>query len=525
VAAQHPLGYEASLEGWSAALWAALRAACPLPPGAAPDPPAGAPAPPPALRVHARVLPGLRAPAAPAEDQDDEAEVRACLAAAAALDAALAGGGGQGADDAAGEGGGEGDGAPGRLRRFSACSPFVARLLSNRLLTAEDSEREVRHLEFQLGAEGPQFQPGDALAVAPLAPLSCAAALLARLALPDDAVLELRVLGDPAGEEHAHEHAAPQRAFTCAARHLVRGCLDVSSAPPRRTLFALLAATASQSHEAARLAHFGSAAGREELGRYCARERRCLLEVLADFPSTQPPLGMLLQAGPRAHARLFSISSAAAAHPGCAHVTAAVVRWTTPLQRPRTGLLTGLLARAVPGRCAFGVWTLPGALRLPGPGQAAAPLLLVGPGTGVAPFRAFAQQLQAAGAPHAPVALFFGCRRAGVDELYREEWAAAAAEGGTLAPPGGYFAAYSRQGAAKRYVGHLLVEQGARVWALLERGAHVFVAGAAGAMPRDVFDALAQVVEQHAPGMASRAHAEAWLRGLEAQRRYTVECW
>jgi sulfite reductase alpha subunit-like flavoprotein len=128
------------------------------------------------------------------------------------------------------------------------------------------------------------------------------------------------------------------------------------------------------------------------------------------------------------------------------------------------------------------------------------------------------------------MALFFGCRHQGVDELYGDEFRAATVPGQPLSgPAGGYFVAYSRDGGGsggeKRYVTHLLREQGALVWQMLSGGGHVYVAGAAGAMPRDVLDALVQVVLHHAPGMGSAAHAEAWVRQLELQGRCHMEVW
>ena len=374
------------------------------------------------------------------------------------------------------------------------------------LTRAQTALQEVRHLEFDLGEGGPSYEPGDALAIAPLTPAADALALLARIGVAPDAAVRVSA-------------ASGDGSFVAAARHLVRGALDVCCAPPRRTLFELLATVASAPHEAARLAHFGSAAGRDDMARYAVRERRSLAEVLAAFPSAAPPLELLLQAAPRARPRLYSISCW---QPRTAAVTAAVVRWTTPLRRPRAGLLTPQLAAAPLGAC-FAVWTERGALRLPP--APSTPILMVGPGTGVAPFRSFVQHRAAAGALAGPAALFFGCRAAAGDCLYADEWAAAAATGGPLsaAAGGGFFVSYSRDGPTKVYVTHALRQHGAAVWSLLCAGAHVFVAGSGGAMPRDVFDALADVVAQH--GGLAQADAQAYLRRLEAQRRYSVEVW
>jgi len=493
---QHALGYDAALEAWAASLWASLRAACPLPPDAPADPAPDALLPPPALRLRVDIIPHAQplAPPAPPGERDSDAEVAACVAAAAHLDALLS----PPPPPA------EGDVAP----RFHAARPCLAHVVHNTRLTSAAHFQEVRHLELDLGADGPAFAPGDALAIAPLTPAADAAGLLARLGVPADAMLRVSRLGVD-GDEGS---------FEAAARHLVRGCLDVIAAPPRRTLFELMARFAAAPHEAARLAHIGSAGGREELSRYVSRERRCLAEVLADFPSCTPPLAALLQAAPRARPRLYSISNAPDGRH--AHVTAAVVRWTTPLKRLRAGLLTPQLAASCVGDC-FAVWTERGALQLPA--DAATPLLMVGPGTGVAPFRAFTQARAAA--PGGPAALFFGCRASAGDFLYADEWAAHSAAGGPLSAEsgGGFFASFSRDGAAKSYVTHALRREGSRVWRLLQSGAVVYVAGSGGAMPRDVFDALTHVVAQHG-GMAA-PDAAAFLRRLEARRCYCVEVW
>jgi hypothetical protein len=119
------LGYESSLEAWATVLWAALRSACPLPPGAPPDPPPGAPPPPPPLRLRVEVVRDAAPPLPPPPpgEQDSDAEVAACVAAAAALDALLA-------PAPPAEGAGV---AP----RFSAARPCLAHVTLNERITAE----------------------------------------------------------------------------------------------------------------------------------------------------------------------------------------------------------------------------------------------------------------------------------------------------------------------------------------------------------------------------------------------------
>lgn len=233
------------------------------------------------------------------------------------------------------------------------------------------------------------------------------------------------------------------------------------------------------------------------LRRYNQKERRSLLEVLQDFGSAQPPLERLLEAAPLLQPRQFSLASAPAAHGSRAAVLAAVVAWKTPSNRPRKGLITNWLAGLQPcsvtpaagggagrgsgGSVAAGssgagggtvkvpVWIDRGAIRLP-PDEGT-PLLLVGPGTGVAPFRSFCwhraatrqqqqqqqqeqqEQLSAAasaeaGAPNSSSSssnstLFFGCRSPTADFYFNNEWWPVM-QTGALHPQHGFVAAFSR---------------------------------------------------------------------------------
>jgi sulfite reductase alpha subunit-like flavoprotein len=246
------------------------------------------------------------------------------------------------------------------------------------------------------------------------------------------------------------------------------------------------------------------------------------------------------------------------------------VRYATPFKRQKHGLVTTWLAslapapaaaRAAPAANGAGaggaagasvprvpVWVERGSLRMPGdPGV---PLLLVGPGTGVAPFRSFLWQRAAAakqqraqaasaapaadgaaeaapggGAPPAPCVLFFGCRHPERDFYYSDEWRELQAAG-ALDAEWGLAAAFSRPGGGggKEYVTHKLKQHGARVWRLLaEGGGAVYISGSAQKMPSDVAAALEAVAAAHG-GLAPEAAAK-WVRQLETSGRYFVEAW
>ncbi len=191
-----------------------------------------------------------------------------------------------------------------------------------------------------------------------------------------------------------------------------------------------------------------------------------MLEVLQDFKSCRPPLEWLLEACPLAKPRQFSIASSALAHPGEAHLTVAVVDWTTPYKRKRRGLCSSYLAGTVPAQSGgigvaesrvrdhVAVWVERGkSLRMPE--DLSVPLILVGPGTGVAPFRSFLEERAAVGreaegrgaAPaSAPAAcsLFLGCRSLEADCLYLQQWRGLQRDGMLAAESHGLVIAASR---------------------------------------------------------------------------------
>ena len=150
-------------------------------------------------------------------------------------------------------------------------------------------------------------------------------------------------------------------------------------------------------------------------------------------------------------------------------------------------------------------------------------MLFRSPGTGVAPLRALLQERELAFASRSPppeALLVFGCRFRERDFLYREDWERME-RAGLL--PGGAVVAFSRDQDRKVYVQDRLREEGARVWRLLEEGAHVYVCGSANKMPGAVRDALADVATEHG-GLGEEGGA-AYVRGLSLKRRYHLECW
>ncbi|MQL92451.1 hypothetical protein Taro_025090 [Colocasia esculenta] len=269
---------------------------------------------------------------------------------------------------------------------------------------------------------------------------------------------------------------------------------------------------ATAEHEKERLQYFASPEGRDDLYQYNQKERRNVLEVLEDFPSVCMPFEWLVQLVPPLRTRAFSISSSPLAHPNEIHMTVNVASWTTPFKRKRFGLCSTWLAGLDPHKSVpVPAWIHQSSLPPPQPSR---PLILIGPGTGCAPFRGFIEErsLQCASETTAPILFFFGCRNEENDFLYREFWFSHTQHNGVLSVEkgGGFFVAFSRDQPRKVYVQHKMNEQRARIWHLLSSGADVYVAGSATKMPADVTSMLEEIVSQE--GGVSKESAASWIR-------------
>ncbi|KAH9691148.1 NADPH-dependent diflavin oxidoreductase 1 [Citrus sinensis] len=272
-------------------------------------------------------------------------------------------------------------------------------------------------------------------------------------------------------------------------------------------LITVMSYFATAEHEKERLQYFASPEGRDDLYKYNQKERRTVLELV-------PPL----------KTRAFSISSSPLAHPNQVHLTVSVVSWTTPYKRKRTGLCSAWLAGLDPQQGIYiPAWFQKGSLPRPPP---SVPLILIGPGTGCAPFRGFVEEraIQSSSGPAAPIIFFFGCRNED-DFLYRELWLSHSLNDGVFpeAKGGGFYVAFSRKQPQKVYVQHKMLEQSQRIWNLLLSKASIYVAGSATKMPSDVWSTFEEIVSKE--GEASRDSAANWLKALQRAGRYHVEAW
>lgn len=400
--------------------------------------------------------------------------------------------------------------------------PYMLQMVKNQRLTEECSDRDVRHFELDDPSSAISYKIGDALEILPSQTPSAVDAFIERCNLDPDCYVTIQVRSGDKVSKGSLKNGLIDRIKL---KTFVALTMDIASASPRRYFFEVMSFFATAEHEKERLQYFASPEGRDDLYQYNQKESRTVLEVLVDFPSVQMPFEWLVQLTPPLKKRAFSISSSPLAHPKQIHLTVSIVSWLTPFKRARHGLCSTWLAGLSPSKDnLIPCWIHQGSLPPPRP---LVPLVLIGPGTGCAPFRAFVEEraAQAAAEPTAPVLFFFGCRNRDNDFLYKDFWLSHAQDEGVLSTQkgGGLFVAFSRDQPQKVYVQHKIKEQSARVWNLLMSDAAVYIAGSSTKMPADVTAALEEVICKE--GGVEQAEASKWLRELERAGRFNIETW
>jgi NADPH-ferrihemoprotein reductase len=241
---------------------------------------------------------------------------------------------------------------------------------------------------------------------------------------------------------------------------------------------------------------------------------------MQDFPSVKVPIGLFFaHVAARLQPRYYSISSSPLRHPSHCHVTAAVVDEVMPTGRRHLGVASGTLSKAKSGDL-LPVFIRKSTFRLPQGFEK--PIILIGPGTGLAPFRGFLQERAEqvhAGQALGPAYLFFGCRHPEEDYIYQEELEAALRQGILT----GLNVAFSRVSNSKDYVQHHLLHQRCDVWEALQAGGSMYVCGDAKHMAKDVHKAVNEVVAR-CNGWAM-AEAEAHVAKLQKEGRYLQDVW
>lgn len=367
--------------------------------------------------------------------------------------------------------------------KFDRANPFPARLLQSARLNRATSTKDTRHIAISLKGSGITYRPGDALGIYPE---NC----------PEHIERILRTLGMSGAEEVT----GWDDQLTSIREALQR---DFSIARPSPDLLDLLSRATTDTRDAEALAALrDSDDGSGDLE---------ILDLLNRFPSARVSAGDFVATLSPLAPRLYSISSSLAACPEQVHLTVGAVRFENSLGRSCKGVASTFLAdRLRPGQ-RVRVFVQPShRFGLPSHEK---PIIMVGPGTGVAPFRSFLQERRVVNASGRSW-LFFGDQRAADDFLYREELEDHLRHG-TLTR---LDTAFSRDQAEKVYVQHRMLEHAAELWAWLEDGAHFYVCGDAKRMANDVDKALRQVASQ--AGKLSPTEVDAFIQDLTRTGRY-----
>lgn len=365
---------------------------------------------------------------------------------------------------------------------WSRDKPFAAPVLDNQRLSGRGSHRDVRHVELSLEGSGLSYLPGDALGVWPTNPP----------ALVDAVLSELRLDGGTRIGSGGQDH--PLRDWLGQHRELTRVSRPFLQAHAAR----------AGSVDLQRLLQPENSAGLAEL-----LATHQLVDLLQAWPAGWSADELVAALRPLAP-RLYSIASAQSAVGPEAHLTVDHVDYVAAGGR-RWGAASHFIADAAEGAALPVFIETNDRFRLPRDG--ARDIIMIGPGTGVAPFRGFVQERAAAGASGRSW-LLFGNPHARHDFLYQVEWQQALKAGQLHRLD----LAFSRDQADKVYVQHKLRAQGRELYAWLESGAHLYVCGDASRMARDVEAALLEVIATH--GGHDTDAARNYLNALQQQGRY-----
>ena len=377
-------------------------------------------------------------------------------------------------------------------QKYTRNHPYQSTVVLNYLLSGPDSEKETRHLAFAL-EDGMTYTPGDAIGVLPENRAEAVAEVLQALGFT--------------GDERVLDHYKNEISFEEALRNrlsigkLARGSIG---------LYAKLPASKECGGKGfGALSALCGPANKMAAEEYCwGRE---FIDLLHDFPGAVTEPQQLFNVLQRLVPRLYSISSTQLVHANTAETTVRVVRYDTH-GRSRQGVASGQLGERAPVGTALPVflhWNQN--FRLPE--DDSLPVIMIGPGTGVAPFRAFLEHRQATGAT-GDNWLIFGDQHRASDFLYEEQFTGMLTEG-TLAR---LDTAFSRDQAEKIYVQDRMRENSKELYAWLERGAHFYVCGDATRMAKSVQEALTDAV---ATGQnCTLEKAAEYVATMKKERRY-----
>jgi sulfite reductase (NADPH) flavoprotein alpha-component len=373
---------------------------------------------------------------------------------------------------------------PSAAKTFSRESPLLATLVEKRSLTLDASTKSTLHLAFSIEGTGLSYEAGDACGVIPSNDPNLVAEILQNLSFNGNEQVRAN-----SGMTTLYEVLLHQLQITRLNRKVVQGYAERGNCAPLLDLL-------RPQHQASFEAYIYG---------------RGLIDLLLEYPGVIDDPGDLFILLPKLTSRLYSISSSPAAHTGQIHTTVAVVRFTSH-NRDRGGVCSTLFADRSAVSDRLPIYIQPNKkFKLPSDPDAS--MIMIGPGTGIAPFRGFLHERRALGHKGRNW-LFFGERSASTDFLYREELEAMRADGHLTRLD----TAFSRDHEHKVYVQDRMRENAPQLWNWLQDGASLYVCGDASRMAKDVHMGLCRVIEEQ--GAMSPDDAEEYVGALKENNRY-----
>lgn len=369
---------------------------------------------------------------------------------------------------------------------YSRTNPFHAEILENINLNGRGSDRETRHLEISLEGSGLQYEPGDSLGIYPENHPQLVDDLIEAMGWNPEESITVNKQGDLLALRKA---LLQHYEITVLTKPLIKQFAELTSNPGLQELV-------EPGHE-------------QELKQYI--EERDLLDLVQDYQLKGITAASFASVLRKLPARLYSISSSPKATPDEVHITVRAVQYEAH-GRDRYGVCSTQLAeRLQPGD------TLPVYIQhnpnFKLPADPGAPVIMIGPGTGVAPFRAFLSEREETGA-EGKTWLFYGDQHFATDFLYQIEWQRWLKDGVLTRMD----VAFSRDTDQKVYVQHRMLEKSRELYEWLQEGAYVYVCGDEKKMAHDVHATLAAILEKE--GGLSQEEAADYLHRMQQEKRY-----
>nr|XP_036221356.1 NADPH--cytochrome P450 reductase isoform X1 [Bactrocera oleae]XP_036221357.1 NADPH--cytochrome P450 reductase isoform X1 [Bactrocera oleae]XP_036221358.1 NADPH--cytochrome P450 reductase isoform X1 [Bactrocera oleae] len=419
---------------------------------------------------------------------------------------------------------------------FDAKNPFLAPIIENRELH-KGGDRSCMHIELDINGSKMRYDAGDHVATYPINDTELVEKL-GKLCNADlDTVFSLINTDTDSSKKHP---------FPCPTtyRTALKHYLEITAIPRTHILKELAEyCTDEADKEFLRSMSSITPEGKEKYQSWIQDACRNIVHILEDIKSCKPPIDHICELLPRLQPRYYSISSSSKLHPNHVHVTAVLVQYKTPTGRINNGVATTYLKKKKPGDedVRVPVFIRKSQFRLPTKPEI--PIIMVGPGTGLAPFRGFIQErqyLRDEGKNVGDTILYFGCRKRSEDYIYEEvrsqnsyflvacnysiEFGFQELEEfikkGTLTMK----AAFSRDQNEKVYVTHLIEKDADLIWNVIgENKGHFYICGDAKNMAVDVRNILVKILVTK--GNMSEADAVQYLKKMEAQKRYSADVW